>query len=283
MLINPSIPLRIFLPPAVTSADPTIPPPNFIGNKDHNGLNTGTFFLRVHPWSVHFLAQTLAFSAYQPSIDTGNSVDQFAMAHILNTTSPPPDLVTESEYIGWDGGGGTEEQRGAMRVGGSNGEVLYQPRIWYNTYEWRHAYEGKEGNLLVHFPGLEEERWDHMQRWLTELEQRQDRWDVALDKTFYSKDVGDYWTVVTRAHAAFDEGMKWFFNNPYAGDGGAKGEKAKEERQRVAQGRMDELAYCLRFATDDVGALGKAVDGVVSLMESEKSRDGRGRGKGDAA
>jgi hypothetical protein len=32
------------------------------------------------------------------------------------------------------------------------------------------AYEGKRGDLLVHFPGLEERRWPHMAKWLNIVE-----------------------------------------------------------------------------------------------------------------
>lgn len=54
--MNSKLPLEIFLPP-----EPEWAHINFIVTKNLNGLNAGTFFLRVNEWSIQFITGTLAF------------------------------------------------------------------------------------------------------------------------------------------------------------------------------------------------------------------------------
>ena len=63
-------------------------------------------------------------------LDLGVSVDQTAMALVMN----------ETEYH-------------------AEGETLFQPREWYNLYQFKDHWEGDVGDLLVHFPGLDNDRW----------------------------------------------------------------------------------------------------------------------------
>jgi hypothetical protein len=81
------------------------------------------------------MAKAFAYPLFRPDVDLGRSADQLATGTVAN----------ETKF--WEG-------------------TLFQPRIWYNTYEFRHGYEGKMGRMLVQFPGLEEDRWIHMQKWL---------------------------------------------------------------------------------------------------------------------
>jgi hypothetical protein len=162
IIINPLIPLEVFLPPYDFDYV------HFVGNKDHNGLNTGTFFLRVHEWSVRMLAQTVAYPMFRPEVDLGFSADQEAMKLVFKEP--------------------------AFRHG-----VLYQPRPWYNTYEFHHGYEGNKGDLLVHFPGLEQDRWEHMSNWLDIVELRPHEWEMELDKTLYLEKIGNFWGLLREA------------------------------------------------------------------------------------
>ena len=176
ILLNPSVPLETFLPP---ENGPQI---HFLGNRDHKGLNTGTFFLRVHPWSIRMLEKATALPMYLPDIDLDTSVDQTAMSIVMS----------EAEFS-------------------QNHEVLFQPRVWYNSYQFHHAFEGKDGDLLVHFPGLEEERWDFMAKWLDEVEKTTGKHDLAIDNTRYPSETKKFWTLVddarnllTKAHQQMD-------------------------------------------------------------------------------
>lgn len=156
IVVNPALPVEIFLPPH------DFEDIHFLGTKDHNGLNSGIFFLRVHEWSVRMMAKALAYPMFRPDVQLGCSADQFAMELVLNETD----------------------------FGRS---VLYQPRSWYNAYEFHHGYEGEKGDLLVHFPGLEDDRWQHMQKWLDTVEGLQARhWTVALAYTKYPAQLDRY-------------------------------------------------------------------------------------------
>ncbi|KAI9825521.1 MAG: hypothetical protein M1819_000513 [Sarea resinae] len=165
IIINQLLPVEIFLPPEDFSNV------HFIGNKDQNGLNTGIFFIHVHEWSVRMLTKAMAFPMFHPDIDLGVSMDQVAMAYVFNETE--------------------------FRSG-----VLYQPRPWFNTYEFHHGYEGKKGDLLVHFPGLEDDRWRHMSSWLTTVETKPHEWDMELEKTTYPELISNYWKDLRDAREA---------------------------------------------------------------------------------
>ncbi|KAL4802399.1 hypothetical protein BDV18DRAFT_164222 [Aspergillus unguis] len=161
IMINSLIPLEIFLPPTDLKGV------HMVATKDHKGLNTGIFFLRVHQWTVRMLIESLAYPTYNPGTDLGMQVDQTAMEKVLNKT----------EYR--DG-------------------VVYLPRPWINTYEWRHAYEGEKGHMLVHFPGLGEDRWSHMQKWLDVVE-AEEEWEVEVQETWYLDETRQFWERIRHA------------------------------------------------------------------------------------
>ena len=162
-MINPSISPAIFLPPDDLSHL------HIVATHDFNGLNTGIFFLRVNAWSVNFLIETLGMPLYKPDVNLGRSADQEAMAKVLNKTTGGPD------------------NRGYRR------SVVYVPRSWINMYELDSGYEGKPGNMLVHFPGLEQARWKHMSDWLDLLDARPEEWDRSLNHTDYWNSTRSFW------------------------------------------------------------------------------------------
>jgi hypothetical protein len=144
---------------------------HFLGTKDHNGLNTGIFFVRVHEWSVKMMAKALTYPTFHPDVDLGASPDQAAMARVFNDT----------EF---------------------RANVLYQPRVWYNAYEFHHGYEGQQGDMLVHFPGLEEDRWKLMSDWLDTVEgAKAQAWETALARTRYPEQIDKFWTQVRECRA----------------------------------------------------------------------------------
>ncbi|KAL1846735.1 hypothetical protein Plec18170_009025 [Paecilomyces lecythidis] len=163
IILNPAIPAEAFIPPS------DLDNIHVVASKDQNGLNTGIFFLHVHPWSVDMLVETIALPLYRPDIDLGTSPDQLAMGLIFNQTEGGP------SGRGYKAG------------------VVYLPRPWINTYEWSHAYEGKKGDMLVHFPGMQEERWTHMSNWLDIVEMTPQEWEVPFEETEYPNRTKQFW------------------------------------------------------------------------------------------
>ncbi|KAL4887657.1 cytochrome P450 [Aspergillus karnatakaensis] len=170
IILNPAIPLDLFLPPV----SPSLSHIHLLATKDHKGLNTGIFFLHVHPWTIQFLTVSLAYPLYNPSANLGPQADQSAMEKVLSQET--------------------------YRSG-----VVYLPRTWINAYEWKHDYEGAKGNLLVHFPGLEGERGKHMEKWLDVVERTPSAWEVPIADTGYAAEVAGFWAKVEMANSVLGE------------------------------------------------------------------------------
>jgi len=111
--------------------------------------------------------ETLALS--HAEIDLGRSADQEAMARVLR------------------------KEHGGPKGQGYRDGVAFVPRKWINTYEWIHAFEGSRGDMLVHFPGLEEARWEHMSKWLETVETAPEEWERPLKETIYQNITGQFW------------------------------------------------------------------------------------------
>lgn len=112
---------------------------------------------------------------FRPDVDLCHSADQMAMVLLFNQT-------------------------------GDREHVLYLPRTWYNAYEWAHAYEGREPNILVHFPGLEEARSQHVRDWLDVVEgPRGEKWQVPFEETHYPQEIDEFWRMVHEGRQRLDE------------------------------------------------------------------------------
>lgn len=130
---------------------------------DHQGLNNGIFYLKVDPRSVDLLSQIIAYQLYHPEEDLGWFGEQRAMEIVLR--------ATEAEKSG----------------------IAWIPRTWINAYEFEHGFEGEPGHFLVHFAGLAETRLTHMANWLDELRRDQEKWEVAVEDTFYARGIPEFW------------------------------------------------------------------------------------------
>ncbi|KAF2148188.1 glycosyltransferase family 34 protein [Myriangium duriaei CBS 260.36] len=133
ILVNPALSPEIFLPP-------DHPDVYALVTGDHNGLNDGIFYLRVHPSSLDLLTQTAAYPLAHPDEDLGWFGEQAAMANVIKSF---------------------EAQ---SKISGSPSGIAWLPRMWFNAYEFEHGFEGQPGHMLVHFAGLAETRLSHMQK-----------------------------------------------------------------------------------------------------------------------
>ena len=169
IIINEEIPLEIFLPPADFNHI------HFLVTKDQNGLNSGVFFLRVHQCSVALTTKVLGYPIFRPEVDLGFSADQQAMALVLHEPQFRPHAV-------------------------------WQSRLWYNPYQRSTGYEGKRGDLLVHFPGLED-RWAQMSTWLNFVSHpKAAEWQASLGQTTYPADVDRFWSLLRRINTTLKDG-----------------------------------------------------------------------------
>jgi hypothetical protein len=64
VLMNPQIPLDIFVPP-----EPEFKDIHLLVTNDRNGLNNGVFMIRVNAWSFKFFASAVSIREYQPGIE----------------------------------------------------------------------------------------------------------------------------------------------------------------------------------------------------------------------
>ncbi|MCJ1477517.1 hypothetical protein MMC13_006189 [Lambiella insularis] len=163
VLLNPLIPLSLFVPPSTHSHI------HILLTADPHGLNNGVFFLRVHPWSISLLTAVLAFPTYNPTTALEYR-DQSALALVLNTTS----------YY--------------------RKHHLLVPQRWFNAYAgeledaWMHNFQVRRGDLLVHFAGVRE-REPVMEPWLKRAEGRAEvgQWEVEVQRTSLEGEVQKFW------------------------------------------------------------------------------------------
>ncbi|KAJ5484503.1 Galactosyl transferase [Penicillium expansum] len=66
----------------------------------------------------------------------------------------------------------------------------------------------KEGDLLVHFPGLEERRWPHMAKWLNIVETTPQKWNLPLEETGYINKTTTYWSQIRSAKESLKSAEK---------------------------------------------------------------------------
>lgn len=241
IIINPAIPVDIFVPP------PGLEDVHFIASKDQNGLNTGIVFLHVHPWTVSMLVETLALPIYRPDIDLGRSADQDAMAQVLSKT--------------WDGPDGRGYADG----------MVYLPRTWINTYEWHHAYEGKKGDMLVHFPGLEDDRWPHMDNWLNIVEKTPLEWEVSLEDSGYSDLTTQFWQQYRAARDLVNNIQEDILLSP-AGAATSARQNAVNNLRRALQQNADEPEYVQQMVDELKAAVQTEAPPVQGEASSERKQ-----------
>ncbi|KAI2864956.1 CAZyme family GT34 [Aspergillus niger] len=168
VLMNPNMPLEVFLPP------PQFPDTHLLIAKDWNGMNNGVFFIRVCQWSAEFLSATLAYPSVHP--ETGLFwADQSAMDKLNN----------ELEHF--------------------TRSIVFTPLRWFNAYmrspnaidinpDSPAHLQVHPGDLLVHFPGTAAESLDTtMGPYLELAESHNPDWELPVEKTSYFKETADFW------------------------------------------------------------------------------------------
>ncbi|CAK4012245.1 glycosyltransferase family 34 [Lecanosticta acicola] len=160
-ILNPYIPIEVFLPPPGSQFDDI----HLLYSNDWNGLNNGVFPVRVNQWSVQLFSAITSFRHYRP--DTPLTFrDQSAMDILLR----------EPAFAN---------------------NIAQAPQRWFNAYQGEHnetlaPFQIRRGDFLVHFAGVPA-REERMGYWLDRAEQHLDDWEIPVKSTSYPQEVRDFW------------------------------------------------------------------------------------------
>ena len=160
IVMNPYIPLDIFLPPAEFSHL------HLLVTADPHGLNNGVFFIKVHRWSVELLSAVAAYRMYRPDTDLPYR-DQSALEDVL-----------KEKYF--------------------KNNFMLLPQRWFNAI-WSEggdnttqSFQIQKGDLLVHFPG-HPQRDEIMRKYLDRADRHTSEWEIDLESTSYPMEIQAYW------------------------------------------------------------------------------------------
>jgi len=135
--------------------------------------------------------------------------------------------------------------------------VVYQPRLWFNAYQLdAERFEGKRGDLLVHFHDLEGDKWSAMQQTFNKLSDRKinSTWSVSLRETTYEREVHEFWERLRKSKKLLELAEK----------------KIMDEQVKKAR---DKLSWVKDYQCDQEDAMHSAMDKMKSALgitEGEK-------------
>lgn len=179
MILNPQVPLEMFLPPANEGII------NLVASHDPKGFNSGVMFMRVNQWTLSLLVSVLN----TPFSDNKNVL-------YLSKDEPAFEQVLEREEF--------------------RGGVVYQPRPWFNAMYSDGTFEGSPGSLLVHIAGVNGEKWRVMDEWLEKV--RDKKWEVNVQETAYEGILLDFWQRIRQARITIKSVKKLEKINPKVKD-----------------------------------------------------------------
>jgi len=161
IILNPHVPIEIFLPPAGSEFDDV----HLIYTNDPNGFNNGIFPIRVNRWAVDLFSAILSYRYYRPDAPLVFR-DQSAMGA----------LIKEPQFAN---------------------HVAAAPQRWFNAYQGEHnetlaPFQVRRGDLLVHLAGVPD-REKRMGYWLERAEQHLDDWEISFKSTSYPQEARDFW------------------------------------------------------------------------------------------
>ncbi|KAH0055410.1 glycosyltransferase family 34 protein, partial [Aureobasidium melanogenum] len=169
IMLNPYVPLEIFLPPS-----PQFDDVHLLVTNDWNGLNNGVFPVRVNQWAVELFSAIISSRYYKPDQDL-TFRDQSAM----NT------LLKDKKFAA---------------------HTVDAPQRWFNAYQGEHnetlaPYQVRRGDFLVHFAGVIN-RDERILFWLDRAEQHLPDWEMEVQHTSYPVEVKDFWNQKASERAA---------------------------------------------------------------------------------
>jgi hypothetical protein len=178
IILNPKIPLELFLPP------PSHPQISFLCGYDHNGLNDGAFLLRVDDYSLHLLSAALTVESFRPEVDLKYS-EQSAIEHVATSTT---DFVRPWDNFTYAQGFARIPQRWLNAYMGprtATGEVKPKKQITGNSV--------REGDLLLHFAGSGDTKLKRINKFLNALENDREGWELEVKDTDVEAEIRQFW------------------------------------------------------------------------------------------
>lgn len=154
VILNPCIPLHIFLPPEDDI--------NIVISNDFNGLNNGVFGIRVNEWSVRLLSTILGYRELRPDEELPFT-EQSAMEKVL--------------------------QDDRFRNG-----VAYYPQRWFNAYptDKEKEWTVRDADLLVHFAGVGD-RLEKIAKWIADADSQPEVWLLNYRVTSLPQEILEFW------------------------------------------------------------------------------------------
>ncbi|CAN9128025.1 hypothetical protein AA0119_g5752 [Alternaria tenuissima] len=162
ILMNPKVPLQVFLPP--------VQDVHLVVTNDRHGLNNGVFFIRVNEWAIRFFAAALSLKEYNPDIQLKYS-EQSAMEE-----------VSMRQYF--------------------SSAVAHVPQRWFNGFPPNPAHPDKPSlarpaSLLIHFASNRDgKRPERMAYWAGVARSKGDEWIKPLNETGYPAELEEYWAKI---------------------------------------------------------------------------------------
>lgn len=155
VILNPCIPLHIFLPPQDDI--------DLVISNDFNGLNNGVFAVRVCDWSVRLLCTILGYRELRPDEELPLS-EQSAMERVLQDVR-------------------------------FKAKVAYYPQRWFNAYptDKEKDYTVQDADLLVHFAGVGD-RLEKIVEWIQKAEAEPKMWSINYRVTALPDEILAFWT-----------------------------------------------------------------------------------------
>jgi hypothetical protein len=182
ILMNPHIPLSIFLPPKGFEYI------NMVVTRDRNGLNNGVFFVRVHTSSFKLFASALSIREYMPGLEL-KYTEQSGMEKVIETVHFPLSPFKSSS---------TDASKPWY-----NTSIAYVPQRWFNGFppssRPSSSASAHPGSLLIHFASNRDGLRPNRMAYWSEVAQRADKiWYKPINETDYPAEITEYWGRVGR-------------------------------------------------------------------------------------
>jgi hypothetical protein len=244
-ILNPRTPLEVFLP---DETEPILDSVHLLMASNWDGLNSGIFALRVHPWSVSLLSAVLAYPMYKPEyLHTDRFRDQSAFQWLLTNAGSPIWQSTPlhgKEYwadvpIRWF------NSFPANNAFNKTGDWIFNHNMTEETFDkgTTEVYDdGKgrrvqpwkvmQGDMVVHFAGTNKVRDSWMGPWLDRAEALLPEWANATTQEVLAGEAARFW-----AKEALRIKTSWESNNVHT-----KGRPARPAQPKIMPPKVNEVA-----------------------------------------